>query len=275
VTVDLDTLIRLALDEDIGPGDVTTRACIPVGLDGAARILAREDVVVAGQEAAGRVFSLLGARYLPAVPDGGTASAGQTVGRAEGPVRALLTGERTALNFLMRLSGIATWTRVHVAAAAGAFAVVDTRKTTPLHRDLEKAAVRAGGARNHRFALYDGVLVKDNHIAASGGVAQAVRRARAGAHHLLRVQVEVESRAAALEALDAGADALLLDNMDDDALLALATELAGRAVLEASGGMTPDRIARLVALGVPVDLVSVGGLVHRARWVDLALDLET
>ncbi len=272
--MDLDTLVRLALAEDVGSGDVTTEACVPPDRLGSARVVAREAAVVAGQEAAERVFSALGARYAPAVPDGGAVAPGDLVGRAEGPVRALLTGERTALNFLMRLSGIATWTRTHVEAASGAFAVVDTRKTTPLHRELEKAAVRAGGGRNHRSALYDGVLVKDNHLVAAGGVAEAVRRARARAHHLLRVQVEVEDRDQALEAVAAGAEALLLDNMDDATLLALATELSGRVVLEASGGMTPERIARLAAMRVPVDLVSVGGLVHRARWVDLALDLE-
>ncbi|MBN1336201.1 MAG: carboxylating nicotinate-nucleotide diphosphorylase [Deltaproteobacteria bacterium] len=272
--MNLDELIRLALVEDVGPGDVTTEACVPGDLQGKARVVAREPAVVAGQEAAGRVFALLGARYTPAAADGTSVERGGLVGTAEGPVRALLTAERTALNFLMRLSGIATWTRVHVQAARGAFAVVDTRKTTPLHRTLEKAAVRAGGGRNHRFALYDGVLVKDNHIVAAQGIAEAVRRVRARTHHLLKVQVEVEGRDQALEALAAGADALLLDNMDDDALQALAKELAGRVVLEASGGMTPERIARLATLEVPIDFVSVGGLVHRARWVDFALDLE-
>jgi len=179
--VDLDALVAAALAEDVGPGDVTTRACVDPRVLGAARVVADEHVVVAGTAVAARVFARLDATWIPHVDDGVAVPAGGRVARVEGPGQALLPGERVALNFLMRLSGIATWTRRHVDAAGGAFAVADTRKTTPLHRVLEKAAVRAGGGVNHRFALHDGVLVKDNHIRAAGGVAEATRRARAGA----------------------------------------------------------------------------------------------
>lgn len=273
--MDLRTLVALALAEDVGAGDVTTEACVPADLRAVGRVVAREALVVAGQEAAAAVFAALDATWTALAPDGTAVAPGTEIGRAEGSARALLTGERLALNLLMRLSGIATNTRRHVEAADGAFTVVDTRKTTPLHRALEKAAVRAGGGRNHRFALYDGVLIKDNHIRAAGGITAAVARARAAAHHLLRIQVEVEDLAQGEEALAAGADALLLDNMDDERLAAAVAAFRGRALLEASGGMTAARLARLAEKGIRPDLVSVGGLVHQARWVDLALDLET
>ena len=205
--------------------------------------------------------------------DGQAVQEGTLVGRVFGPTRAILSAERLALNFLMWLSGIATNTRRHVDAAGGAFQVVDTRKTTPLHRAIEKGAVRHGGGANHRFALYDGVLIKDNHIVAAGSVAAAVRAARGRAHHLLRVQVEVESLAQAREAVKAGADALLLDNMGDDDLAAVVSALQGRVLLEASGNMNVERLARLRSKGIHPDLVSVGGLVHQARWADLSLEL--
>jgi nicotinate-nucleotide pyrophosphorylase (carboxylating) len=272
--MDIETLVTLALEEDVGPGDVTTEACVPAGRQGQARIEARERLVVSGQDPARAVFSRLGVRYEAALADGDLAQAGALLGRASGPIRGILTGERIALNFLGWLSGIATHTRRHVEAAGGAFEVVDTRKSTPLHRALEKAAVRHGGGRNHRFALYDGVLIKDNHILAAGSIEAAVREARARAHHLLRVQVEVESLAQAQEAIRAGADALLLDNMDDDALAAVVPALSGRVLLEASGGMDVARLERLRARGIRPDQISIGGLIHQARWADVALQLE-
>jgi len=272
--MNLQTLIALALEEDLGPGDVTSEACIPADAMGRARIVAKQDLVLSGQEAAAAMFEALGVRYERVSADGSALTPGDVVGMAAGTVRGILIAERHALNFLGRLSGIATWTHAHVQAAAGAFGVVDTRKTTPLHRFLEKAAVRHGGGRNHRFALYDGVLIKDNHIIAAGSVQQAIARAKASAHHLLRIQVEVESLEQAHEAVEAGADALLLDNMGDDLLARVIDALKGRVMLEASGNMDIPRITTLAAKGIHPDQVSVGGVIHQARWVDVSLDLE-
>jgi nicotinate-nucleotide pyrophosphorylase (carboxylating) len=224
------------------------------------------------------VFAQLGARYDTVVPDGGEAAPGALVGRVEGALASLLTGERTALNFLMRLCGVATHTRSVVRAASG-LRIVDTRKTTPLLRALEKDAVRHGGASNHRYALYDGVLIKDNHIVAAGGLSTAVARARSFAHHLLRIEVEVESLAELEEALAAGVDVVLLDNMDDETLrAAVALRDAHRAgggqrvVLEASGNMTAGRISQIAGIGL--DFVSMGGLIHQARWADLSMRID-
>lgn len=267
----LPELVRLTLLEDIGPGDVTTEATVPAEAEGVAWMTAKEPLVVSGQEAVVEVFRQLGVRWRVLVPDGASAERGTRVGEAEGRLRALLQGERAALNFLMRLSGIATHTRA-VVARAGGLRVLDTRKTTPLHRALEKAAVRHGGGFNHRFALYDGVLIKDNHIVAAGGVAAAVRAARARAHHLLKVECEVETLAELEEALAAGADCVLLDNMDDATLAEAVRINAGRAVLEASGNLTAERIAGLARVGI--DCVSMGGLIHQARWADLSMRVE-
>ncbi len=269
----LEKLVDLALEEDIGPGDITTLACVPAHLEGGARIVTRQDLVLAGQEVAEAVFRARGSKYRACAADGDNLGVGSTVGEITGPLRSILMTERVALNFLMELSGIASTTRLHVEAAAGAFAVVDTRKTTPLHRSLQKAAVRAGGARNHRFSLFDGVLVKDNHIRAVGSITEAVHRVRSRAHHLMRIQVEVRNVAEGREALAAGADALLLDNMGTSALRHALAVFKGKVLLEASGNMTPERLAMLASTGPRPDLVSVGGLVHQARWVDLSLEL--
>lgn len=263
----LAELVALSLAEDIGPGDVTTRLVVD-DRAGAARIVAKEALVVCGHAPAAEAFAQVGARYAVEIPEGSAAAPGQLVARIEGPLAALLTGERTALNFLMRLSGIATHTR-SVIAAAGGMRVLDTRKTTPLHRALEKHAVRCGGGGNHRFGLFDGVLIKDNHIAAAGGIAEAMRRARGGAHPLLRIEIEIESLGQLAEALDAGADVVMLDNMDDALLVEAVRFTAGRARLEASGNMTAERVARLAGIGI--DWVSMGGLVHQARWADLSM----
>lgn len=274
----LSDLVRLALEEDVGPGDVTTRAVVDPAARGTARIVAKQPLVVSGQSAAAEVFRQLDARYTAVEADGAEVTPGTVVARVDGTLAALLVGERTSLNFLMRLCGVATHTR-SVVRAAGALRVVDTRKTTPLLRALEKAAVRDGGAANHRYALYDGVLIKDNHIVAAGGITTAVRRARAEAHHLLRVEVEVEDLAELAEALAAGVDVVLLDNMDDATLReAVAMRAVHRAnggqpvVLEASGNMTAERIARLGDVGL--DFVSMGGLVHQARWADLSMRID-
>jgi len=270
----VDRLIDLALAEDLGPGDVTTQALIPPELQGEAQIRAKQTLVVAGLPVAARVFRKLDANveFQAQAEDGQEAAAGAVLATLTGPVAAILTGERVALNFLQRLSGIATFTRAMAALLAGSTAaLVDTRKTTPGWRVLEKYAVRLGGGRNHRFGLYDGVLIKNNHLTAAGSITAAVRQARERAHHLLKIEVEVTDLEGLTEALNAGADLILLDNMDD-ATLKKAVELTrGRAILEASGAMTQERLTRVAATGV--NLISMGALTHSAPAVDIHLRL--
>lgn len=277
----LSQLIALALDEDMGPGDLTTQACVPAGELGVATIYAKQPLVVSGLPAVSEVFTQVADRRGQTCTVQHSADEGQSVPRGalitqiDAPLAVLLEGERVALNLLMKLSGIATHVRDYVRAANGQLQVVDTRKTTPLLRALEKAAVRHGGARNHRFALFDGVMIKDNHIAATGSIARAVAQARDRVHHLVRIEVEVTSLDELDEALHAGADVLLLDNMDDAALAAaVARARATRpgVVLEASGNMTPERIAAIRDLGL--DMVSAGGLIHQARWVDVSMSIR-
>ena len=270
----IDRLIDLALEEDLGPGDVTTQAVIPSELQGEAHIRAKADLVVAGLTVADRVFLKLDGEILfeAAVADGQEVAPGTVLARLTGPVASILTGERVALNFLQRLSGIATFTRAMAAQIAGSPAVlVDTRKTTPGWRVLEKYAVRLGGGVNHRVGLYDGVLIKNNHLAAVGGIREAVLRAKAGAHHLLKVEVEVTDLQGLEEALNAGADLILLDNMDDATLKKAVDLTRGRARLEASGSMTKDRLPAVAATGV--NLISMGALTHSAPAVDIHLRL--
>ena len=270
----LDRLIDLALEEDLGPGDVTTQAIVPPELQGEAHIRAKAALVVAGLPVAARVFRKLdaGLVFAAAVADGQTVAAGQVLARLTGPVASILTGERVALNFLQRLSGIATFTRAMVAQVEGSTAaLVDTRKTTPGWRVLEKYAVRLGGGHNHRLGLYDGVLIKNNHLTAVGSISEAVRQAKAKVHHLLKIEVEVTDLNGLAEALNAGADLILLDNMDD-ATLRQAVELTrGRAILEASGSMTAERLPQVAATGV--NLISMGALTHSAPAVDIHLRL--
>ncbi|HZE20910.1 MAG TPA: carboxylating nicotinate-nucleotide diphosphorylase, partial [Desulfobaccales bacterium] len=221
LTAHLDRLINLALEEDLGPGDVTTQALIPADLLGEAHIRAKQTLVVAGVPVAARVFRKIDSdlSFEPQVPDGQEVEAGAVLARLTGPVAAILSGERVALNFLQRLSGIATFTRQMTAQVAGTGAIlVDTRKTTPGWRVLEKYAVRLGGARNHRYGLYDGVLIKNNHLTAVGSITAAVSQAKKKAHHLVKIEVEVTDLEGLAEALDAGADLILLDNLDDAAL---------------------------------------------------------
>ncbi len=269
--MDARELVRKALEEDVGPGDRTTEAIVPADLTASGTVIAKQTLVVAGHDEAGEVFDQLGADYVAVVGEGTEVTPGTTVARVEGKARALLTGERVALNFLMRLSGIATHTRAAI-RRAGSVTVVDTRKTTPLHRASERRAVRAGGAANHRFALYDAILVKNNHIDIAGGITAAMERARANTHHLMKIEIEVRTLDELDEALAAGAEAILLDNMDDGDLRAAVARVGGRAILEASGNMDAERIAGLADSGL--DLVSMGGLVHQARWVDLSLRIE-
>ncbi|MFI5331241.1 MAG: carboxylating nicotinate-nucleotide diphosphorylase [Desulfobaccales bacterium] len=270
----LDRLIDLALEEDLGTGDVTTQALIPPDLQGEAHIRAKQDLVVAGLPLAARVFRKVDANLIfePQVAEGAQAAPGTVLARLTGPVAAILMGERTALNFLQRLSGVATFTRRMVSLIAGATAaLVDTRKTTPGWRALEKYAVRLGGARNHRAGLYDGVLIKNNHLTAAGSIIQAVKQARQEAHHLLKIEVEVTDLDGLKEALAAGADVILLDNMDEAALTQAVKLAAGRALLEASGSMSAARLPKVAATGV--NLISMGALTHSAPAADIHLRL--
>jgi nicotinate-nucleotide pyrophosphorylase (carboxylating) len=224
-----------------------------------------------------RVFARLDAQsaieWLPQVAEGAKVAAGDTVLRINGPLNLLLTGERTALNFLQRLSGIATLTRRYTAVlGAKGPRIVDTRKTTPGWRSLEKYAVRTGGGHNHRMGLYDGVLIKDNHIAVSGGIAAAVAKARARTSHLVKIEVEVADMDEVEAALNAGVDIIMLDNMDRPQIEAAVARIKGRALVEVSGGVTLESLAELAASGV--DLISIGALTHSARAVDLSMQIR-
>jgi nicotinate-nucleotide pyrophosphorylase (carboxylating) len=270
-----ERLIDLALEEDLLLGDVTSEATIDAGASGEGRFLVKEELVLAGTAVAARVFERLGASCRFDRADGTRAARGEVVGTATGSLRALLAAERTALNFLQRLSGVATATRRcadALAAAGGKTRLLDTRKTTPGWRLLEKEAVRAGGGKNHRFSLGDGILVKDNHVAACGGVAEAVRRARAGAGAMLKIEVEVVDLPGLDAAIAAGADIVLLDNMDEAAMAEAVRRAAGRVLLEASGNMTLERLPRVAATGV--DFVSMGAITHTARAMDVSFELS-
>ncbi|MBF6591944.1 MAG: carboxylating nicotinate-nucleotide diphosphorylase [Ktedonobacterales bacterium] len=273
-------VVRRALAEDIGRGDVTTQATIPADARASASILARESGVVAGLPVAALAFRLLdpAMRVEARVAEGAHVAAGATLARVEGDARALLTAERTALNFLGRLSGIATLASQCAAAVAGTSAhIVDTRKTTPGLRALEKYAVRVGGGRNHRAGLDDGILIKDNHLAAAGGVRQAIARVRAAAPHLLRIEVECETEEQVCDAVEAGAEVILLDNMPIERLRANVAWIrthAPRTLIEASGGIgtDPARLATVAATGV--DLISLGALTHSAPTLDVSLECD-
>ncbi|MCP4806962.1 MAG: carboxylating nicotinate-nucleotide diphosphorylase [Proteobacteria bacterium] len=267
----LDDLIEAAWREDIAHGDLTTDACVDPEKVGEGFIVAKENLVVSGLVPAKRLFWLKGAGFEPLVEDGAHVVAGTKLARVHGLLARILMCERIALNFMMRLSGIATQTSLLVGEARDAdIRIVDTRKTTPLHRELEKAAVVHGGGHNHRFGLFDGVMIKDNHIKAVGSITKAVERARKNVHHLVKIEVEVEDLEQLDEALAAGADVVLLDNMDDKTIKAACAQAAGRAILEASGNMDAARIASLKDV-VGLDVISVGGLIHQARWADLSL----
>lgn len=270
----IERLIDLALDEDLYLGDATSEATIDPVARGEGRFLAKDELVLAGTAVARRIFERLGARCL-FEPEGSRFAPGAWMGTARGSMRSLLAAERTALNFLQRLSGVATATDRAVralAAAGGRTQLLDTRKTTPGWRRLEKAAVKAGGGQNHRFALGDGILIKDNHVAACGGVGEAVRRARSGASAMLKIEVEVVDLAGLDEAMSAGADIVLLDNMDDATMAEAVRRAGGRVKLEASGNMTLERLPRVAATGV--DYVSMGAITHSARAVDISFEVS-
>ncbi|PLX74715.1 MAG: nicotinate-nucleotide diphosphorylase (carboxylating) [Desulfuromonas sp.] len=268
----LDPILRNALAEDIGTGDVTTAATIEAGSMAGAELVAKEDFVLAGMPVAQRVFHLLDANiaFESLLQDGQTVKRGDVLAWLKGSSAVLLQGERVALNLLQRLSGVATLTRRFVDEIAGTNAtIVDTRKTTPGLRLLEKYAVRMGGAGNHRMALYDGVLIKENHVVAAGGIASAVERAKRSVPHTLKIEVEVRDLDEVRQALDAGADILLLDNMNTSQLRA-AVELVGdRAETEASGGVNLETVREIAETGVK--LISVGALTHSYRSVDISM----
>jgi len=267
-------LVSRSLAEDLGAGDVTSTLVIPASQEGRAVIEAREPLRVCGLGVAKAVFAAVdpALRFREEVHDGIDVGAGKPLATLSGSLRALFAGERTALNFLGRMCGIASLARQYVLRLQGTgVQVVDTRKTLPGWRLLDKYAVAVGGGMNHRMGLFDGILLKDNHIAAAGGVFQAVKTARAGAPAHLRVQVEVESLEQALSAVDAGADFLLLDNRSPAELRTIAERLRARALLEASGGITLENLQEVAASGV--HRVSIGALTHSAPSSDLALEL--
>jgi nicotinate-nucleotide pyrophosphorylase (carboxylating) len=271
----IEPLVRAALMEDLGPsGDVTTQAVIPPGLQVVAAMNARDAGVVSGMQLAELAFRLVdpALRVTVLQADGSTVTPGTQVMEISGAASSILSAERVALNFAGRLSGIATLTAAFVAQTAGTAArITCTRKTTPGLRLVEKQAVRHGGGAAHRYGLFDAVLIKDNHIAAAGGIAPALTQARAHASHMRRIEIEVDTLAQLQEVLETGgADVVLLDNMDSATLRAAVEMVAGRLVTEASGNMRLARIAEVAATGV--DYISVGALTHSAPVLDLGLD---
>jgi len=271
----LDKILQAALAEDIHTGDITTLAVVPERRNATAILTAKEPLVLAGIDVASRVFHLLdpAIRFVPRCPDGTHVASGYILADMEGDAALLLQGERVALNLLQRMCGVATLTSRYVAAVRGTHArIVDTRKTTPGLRMLEKYAVRVGGGINHRTGLYDGVLIKENHIAAAGGIAEAVRRARAYIPHTLKIEIETETMEEVAEALAAGADIIMLDNMDIPAMEEAVAMIGGRALVEASGGVNLETVKGIAATGV--DIISVGALTHSARAMDISMLLE-
>lgn len=271
----IDTIISNALAEDIHTGDITTQALQLEAKTVSGILKAKEDMIVCGLPVAGRVFSLLDkeALFSPRCADGDSVPAGTVIAEMSGDASLLLQGERVALNLLQRMSGVATLTAAYVRAVAGTKArIVDTRKTTPGLRILEKHAVRVGGGFNHRTGLYDGVLIKENHIAAAGGIGEAIRRARAYIPHTLKIEVETESLAGVKEALAAGADIIMLDNMALETIKEAVSLIAGRVLVEASGGVNLSTVRAIAETGV--DIISVGALTHSAPSMDISMLLE-
>lgn len=270
----LEQIIDRCLAEDVGTGDVTTTAVAEAGLVSCGYIWTKEPGVIAGLPVAAAVFRRLDpvVDWQTRVADGDAVAAGTLLAVVEGPAGAILTGERLALNFLQRLSGIATVTaRLVQATRPHQVRVVDTRKTTPGLRWLEKYAVRRGGGHNHRFGLYDAVLLKDNHIKLAGGVARAVTLAKQAVPHTMKVEVEVEDLAGVKQALDAGADIIMLDNMDPETMRQAVNLIGKQAIVEASGGISLGNIEAVAATGVQV--ISVGSLTHSAPALDISLDI--
>ena len=271
----MEQIITLALNEDIGTGDITTLSTIPADKTATGRFVAKEDMIICGIDLAAHIFG----RVDPSIElkanfkDGDAVKKGDVIAVVSGNAQNVLTGERTALNFMQRLTGIATRTHASVAEVAGTNAkITDTRKTTPGLRVLEKYAVRVGGGTNHRFNLADGVLIKDNHIAVSGGIQNAVKNARAVIPHTLKIEVEVETKEQLAEALDAGADIIMLDNMSNDLMRECVGIVAGRALVEASGNMGEKSLREVAETGV--DIISVGALTHTVKAADISLKFQ-
>jgi nicotinate-nucleotide pyrophosphorylase (carboxylating) len=273
-TIIIEPLVRAALIEDLGrAGDITTDAIVPGEARAETALVARARGVVAGLDLALLAFRLIDPAIVATVrlPDGARVSSGDVIAIASGPARGILTAERVALNFLCHLSGVATATAAIVAAVQGTRArIACTRKTTPGLRTVQKYAVRVGGGANHRYGLDDAVLIKDNHIAAAGGIGPAVHRVRAGIGHLVKVEVEVDTLGQVEDAIAAGVDAVLLDNMEPEALRRAVAMVGGRALTEASGGITPATAPAVAATGV--DLISIGWLTHSVTALDIGLD---
>jgi nicotinate-nucleotide pyrophosphorylase (carboxylating) len=271
----LDSIIKNALREDIHTGDITTLAVVPEGREVCALIKAREEMVLAGIGVAARVFQLLNSaiRFTPRFADGDRLQADDIIADLTGDASFLLQGERVALNLLQRMCGVATLTSRYVQAVQGTgVRLVDTRKTTPGLRILEKYAVRVGGGLNHRTGLYDGVLIKENHIAAAGGITAAIGMARAYIPHTMKIEVETETLDEVAEALAAGADIIMLDNMGLAAMREAVGMIGGRALVEASGGVSLESVRAIAETGV--DIISVGALTHSARAMDISMLLE-
>ncbi len=268
------------LAEDIGRGDITTQATVPVGVQGIGKFLAKEEMVVCGLGVAEVVFQILDSES-PAIEafyqDGDFVENGNVIGTLQGFADVLLTGERVALNLIQRMSGIATLSRKFAEAVEGTNAkVVDTRKTTPGLRMLEKYAVTVGGCKNHRFGLDDGVLIKDNHIALAGGITEAIGAAKEAIGHLHKIEVEILNWAQLREAIEAGADIVMLDNQTPEEaakLVEMARDLNPSVLLEASGGMTPETVRAYAEAGV--DLISAGMITHSARAMDISFKIKT
>lgn len=269
--------LKSALHEDIGTGDITTELTIPADHQSEAVLMSKDDFILAGIDFAEEVFStisntvIMKKNYL----DGETIERGEAIAALQGPTRALLMGERLALNILQRLSGIATLTGRFVEGVKGTDArIIDTRKTTPNMRYLEKYAVTVGGGHNHRFGLYDGILIKDNHIKASGGIKKAVEKVKAGAHHLMNIEVEVQDLHELKEAIESGVRVIMLDNMSPDdikAAVSMAEKETPAPMLESSGGVNIDNIRDIAMTGV--NYISIGALTHSARSVDISMKI--
>ncbi len=272
MNLNADNLIRQALQEDITSEDITTNAVMREAKQGEVQLLCKEDGVIAGLAVFARVFTLLdpGTETEFYVQDGETVQKGQLLGVIRGDIRVLLSGERTALNYLQRMSGIATYTRqIAVLLKDSKTKLLDTRKTTPNMRIFEKYAVKVGGGYNHRYNLSDGILLKDNHIAAAGGVKEAIQMAKAYAPFVRKIEIEVETLDMVQEAVDAGADIIMLDNMTPENMKAAVELIDGRAETECSGNVTRENIERLISIGV--DYISSGALTHSSPILDLSL----
>ena len=273
--IGLDDFLLSALKEDVGTGDIATNCCIPAENRSEAYFLAKEDGVICGIEIAQRVFNLVDERItmIPKLNDGTSVKKGDIIAEVVGPSRGILTGERVALNLMQRLSGTATATAKAVSSVVGTNAkIVDTRKSTPGLRVLEKYAVRVGGGHNHRFNLSDGVLIKDNHIAAAGGIASAVKAARAAVPHVMKIEIETETLDEVRQALDAGADIIMLDNMSTELMTQAVALIDGKALTEASGNMGEKNLSEVAKTGV--DYISIGALTHSVKSLDISMKFQ-